>query len=414
MRRPRVSTDSQRASWLCCQLGAREHYAVPRALHACQRLGHLVTDAWVPPQSPWRALPGDRAKRLRERYHGDLAQAPVTHLTASLIAHELLWSAQGRAGWQLFSARNEWFQRRAASVIQSMSPPPGAIVFAHSYAALEIFRSAKRQGFRCVLAQIDPGERHFALVAESATQAPEYGPPPPAPPADYLARWREECVLADRIVVNSEWSRRCLEAAGVPAAKISVVPLAYDVEGAASEVHRYPDRFTSERPLQLLYVGQVSVAKGVKVLLDAMTLLADAPIELTMVGERSAHVPPRHLDDRRIHWIGPVSRSAVMSHYRAADALVFPSLSDGFGMAQVEARAWRLPIVASRSCGLVVSDGANGLLLPEVTPHAIAAAIGRLLEDPALLASFSRSSDSARVVGLTALGEALSSLEAVQ
>ena len=202
-------------------------------------------------------------------------------------------------------------------------------------------------------------------------------------------------------------------AAGVPAAKMSVVPLAYDVEGAPSEVHRYPDRFTSERPLRLLYVGQVSVAKGVKALLDAMTLLGDAPIELTMVGERSAQVPQRHLENRRVHWIGPVSRSAVMGHYRAADALVFPSLSDGFGMAQVEARAWRLPIVASRSCGLVVSDGANGWLLPEVTPDAIAAAIGRLLADPALLAAFSRNSDGSHVVGLAALGAALSSLEAV-
>ena len=34
--------------WLCCQLGAREHYAIPRALFRSGMLGYLVTDAWVP------------------------------------------------------------------------------------------------------------------------------------------------------------------------------------------------------------------------------------------------------------------------------------------------------------------------------------------------------------------------------
>ena len=68
-------------------------------------------------------------------------------------------------------------------------------------------------------------------------------------------------------MVNSEWSLQSLEHAGVPASKMSVVPLAYDGEGAMSAVHTYPDRFTIERPLRLLYVGQVSVAKGVKALL---------------------------------------------------------------------------------------------------------------------------------------------------
>jgi glycosyltransferase involved in cell wall biosynthesis len=265
-----------------------------------------------------------------------------------------------------------------------------------------------------VLAQIDPGERHFAMVAESAQQAPEYGPSPPAPPAGYLEAWREECAIADHIVVNSEWSLRSLEHVGVPASKMTVVPLAYDGEGTVSEVHAYPDSFTIERPLRLLYVGQVSVAKGVKPLFEAMALLGDAPVELTVVGERSAQVPQRHLDDRRIRWIGAVSRSAVMSHYRAADALIFPSLSDGFGMAQVEARGWRLPIVASRCCGRVVADGVNGLLLEEVTPHAIAAAIRRLLAGPQLLAEFSRNSGSAPSAGLDTLGESLLSIEAVR
>ncbi len=413
MRRSRVPMDSNRASWLCCQLGAREHYAIPRALHRRRQLGRLVTDAWVPPQSAFRALRGGRAKRLRERYQEELARVPITHFTSSLIGHELLWSAQGRSGWQLFMARNLWFQRRAARAMRSMRTAP-PIVFAHSYAALEIFRAARKCNYRCVLGQIDPGERHFMLVAESARHAPEYGPAPAAPPASYLEAWRQECAIADHIVVNSQWSLQSLERAGVPRSKMSVVPLAYDGEGAVSDVHTYPDRFSIERPLRLLYVGQVSVVKGVKALFDSMALLGDSPVELTVVGERSAEVPKRHLDDRRIRWIGPVSRSEVMNHYRAADALIFPSLSDGFGMAQVEARGWRLPIVASRFCGQVVDDGVNGMVLDEVTPQALAATISRLLASPQLLAEFSRNSVNVPSGGLDALGQSLLSLEALR
>jgi glycosyltransferase involved in cell wall biosynthesis len=414
MQRSRVREDNSRATWLCCQLGAREHYAIPRALHRRHQLAHLVTDAWVPPQSAFRALPGGRARRLCERYQEELARVPITHFTSSLIGHELRWRAQSLTGWQLFMARNLWFQERAARVLRSSPAGPAMVVFAHSYAALEIFRAARQRSYRCVLAQIDPGERHFALVAESARQAPEYGPAPPAPPARYLEAWREECALADHIVVNSEWSLDSLQHAGVPASKMTVVPLAYDGEGTVSDVHAYPDRFTIERPLRLLYVGQVSVAKGVKVLFDSMALLGDAPVELTVVGERSAQVPLQHLNDQRIRWIGPVSRSEVMSHYRVADALIFPSLSDGFGMAQIEARGWRLPIVASRSSGQVVDDGVNGILLDEVTPEALAAVIKRLIAGPQLLARFSHNSISAPSTGLDALGDSLLCLEAVR
>ena len=66
----------------------------------------------------------------------------------------------------------------------------------------------------------------------------------------------------------------------------------------------------------------------------------------------------------------------------------------------------------ARSCGRVVKDGINGLLLPEVTPAAIAAAVRKVAEAPAMLAGFSRASGIGPNQGLDALGRALVSLEA--
>jgi glycosyltransferase involved in cell wall biosynthesis len=68
---------------------------------------------------------------------------------------------------------------------------------------------------------------------------------------------------------------------------------------------------------------------------------------------------------------------------------VFPTLSDAFGLTQLECMAWRLPLIASRHCGTVVRDGQNGLLLQELTPSSIAAALLRCLGSPASLALWS-------------------------
>ena len=381
---------------------------MPRALVRAGQDVRVLTDAWVPPLSPVsRLIPGSRGERWRERFHPDLATTPVTAFTGSLMAHEIAWRLRRLDGWRLFETRNAWFQGQAAAAIDACPDGMRAVVFAHSYSALEMFRRAKARGWTLVLGQIDPGARHFQIVADAARQAPEYGPPPAAPPDTYLRNWREECALADRIAVNSEWSRSCLEAEGIPAEKLAVVPLAYEPSSASAAVHQYPAAFSNARPLRLLFVGQVAVAKGLKAMLEALALVEDVPCELIAVGERNADVPRRFLDHPRVRWAGAVSRSGVMRFYQDADVLLFPSLSDGFGMVQVEAQGWRLPIIASRSCGAVVRDGVNGLLLPEVTPTAIAGAVRRLAGDPALLERLSRASEAGRQRGVQALGESL-------
>ena len=126
-----------------------------------------------------------------------------------------------------------------------------SILLSYSYTALEPFRYAKAHGWKTVLVQIDPGPEEERIVAEEAARVPQLaGDWQPAPP-EYWAFWREECKLADRIVVNSEWSREGLIRGGVPAEKISVIPLAYEAsevggqksaESAGYGADRIPDR----------------------------------------------------------------------------------------------------------------------------------------------------------------------------
>jgi len=406
-----VSEQTEAWRWVCCHLGAREHYAVPRALHRAQRLELLVTDAWSVPGTIKASLGSAGSARLGQRFHPDLADANVRSLTGSLMAHELGWRLRRRQGWDLVMARNQWFQANASRVLGDGPARPRTMVFAHSYSARQILAEARRRGWTTVLGQIDPGPDHYRAQERLAIEQPEFGAAPSSPPAAYFDQWRQECELADWIVVNSDWSRDSLIRAGVNAGKLKTIPLSYEPTEAPSNDRRYPDRFSTARPLRALFVGTASVAKGVGDLLQAFGQLGDTPITLQLVGDRALGVPDRFANDPRIQWVGPVDRSTVMAHYRAADVLIFPSHSDGFGMAQIEALGWSLPILASRNCGRVVTDGETGVLLDEVTPASIAAALQRLAAAPGLLQRFSETMRSTHRAGLQELAAALRSLE---
>lgn len=394
--------------WRCCHLGAREHYAVPRGLHCAGRLSGLIADAWVPPGSIAERLPGETARRIRERYHPELAAVPVTAFTVSLLGHELEWRARGLADWSLALERNRWFQRRAAAAVERADS--AGVVFAHSYAALQIFRTAKKRGSITVLGQIDPGPEHFTRARQLSEQRQEYGAAPAEPPRAYFEDWREECSLADHIVVNSEWSRQSLERAGVAGAKLSVVPLPYEPEVTSPRTREYPQQFSAARPLRALFVGTASVSKGVPELLDAMRLVKDLPIQLELVGGSAMRVPDAVRRDAALRWTGPVPRSVVMDRCRASDLLVFPSHSDGFGMAQVEARAWGLPIIASRHCGAVVTDRQTGWLLPEVSGPAIAQVLREAVSAPDLLRQYSTGITAAPAFTVNDFGRAMAAV----
>src|SRR5436189_1004606 len=252
--------------WLCCQLGAREHYAIPRALFRLGLLGRLVTDAWVPPSSFLAKLSGSR---LADRFHNELRDAPVIAFNSSLVLFEALAHSRRLAEWPKVMARNCWFQRKVVSFLRSQLSTIDyqPILLSYSYTALEPFRYAKARGWKTVLVQIDPGPEEERIVAEEAARLPELaGSWHPAPP-EYWAFWREEFKLADRIVVNSEWSREGLVRGGVPAEKISVIPLAYEGVGVGRHAEprlqrNYPHRFTAERPMRVLFLGLINLRKG--------------------------------------------------------------------------------------------------------------------------------------------------------
>jgi glycosyltransferase involved in cell wall biosynthesis len=238
---------------------------------------------------------------------------------------------------------------------------------------------ARERGWRTALGQIDPGPEEERLVAaehrrysylDSSWQ--------PAPPA-YWQAWRQELELADRIVVNSPWSLRCLQRQGVPEHKLSLIPLVYEPDPAqrAAECPT-PPAFAGGH-FQLLFLGTIGLRKGIARLLEAMRLLERQPVQLTLAGPAEID-PVAWAGASNIRWLGPVPRSGVGSLYRQAQAMILPSLSDGFAITQLEALAHGCPVIASQNCGEVVTAGLNGWILPSLEPEQIAATILQAME----------------------------------
>ncbi|MEN3326117.1 MAG: hypothetical protein V7638_924 [Acidobacteriota bacterium] len=379
--------------WICCQLGAREHYAVPRALKLGGLLDELITDLWI---------------RLAGRFHPGLAGARVVAPNISALTFELKASLARENGWTLISRRNQWFQRQAVDQL-ARNHNGNHTVFAYSYAAKEIFEFARERGWRTVLGQIDPGPAEERLVAglQSPIAHTHWEPAPKV----YWDNWRDECSLADRIVVNSNWSTDALIAEGIAEEKIRVTPVAYEVGNDSRSFQRqYPRAFSAERPLRVLFLGQVNLRKGVAQLLEAVKLLSGEHVEFWFVGPVQVHVPQELKVHRPVRWFGVAPRVSADSYYRDADVFILPTLSDGFGLTQLEAQAWKLPVIASRYCGEVVRDQVNGVVLEEVSGEAIAEVIRGFLRSPERLSEMSVRSGVDERFSLTKLSSSLSQL----
>ncbi len=392
--------------WLCCQLGAREHYAIPRALFRQGVLDQLATDAWVLPGSPLAAL----SHALSERFHPDLTAARVRAWNSGLLAFELAARLKRLSGWPLILARNHWFQRKVTSLLSGHQLSPldsQPTLFSYSYTALEPLRFAKSQGWKTVLGQIDPGPVEEEIAAAEAEREPSLAHNWTRAPAGYWKSWREECDVADWIIVNSQWSLDALVQTGIPREKLSMIPLVFENNMPSVSPKEYPKQFTVTRPLRVLFLGQINLRKGIARLLKAARAFQSQPVEFLLVGPIQINIPKDLRSNQKLRWFGPVARSKIRNYYEQADVFILPTLSDGFALSQLEALANRLPVITSRQCGEVVIDHVNGLLLEEPTGAAIEEALRACLHNPDQLAKFSENATVGERFSLSYLGAKL-------
>lgn len=147
-------------------------------------------------------------------------------------------------------------------------------------------------------------------------------------------------------------------------------------------------------PFRLLSVGRLIPRKGCEWLLRAVgqAYRRGADVHLTMVGTGPEEARLRALADEleiAVSWRGFIDQPDLPFVYRDADAFVFPTLDDPFGMVLLEAAAAGLPLIASRYAGAteeLVRDGVEGFVVDPRDTAAVADSIARLAASPQLRA----------------------------
>ena len=271
-------------NWCVFQIGAREHYAIGRAITEVGSNCTLFTDYWH--NDSWNIpLP----MRIRQRKHAALGKAQVYSSNFEYLVFEMLSQAIRRRSWQQIESRNGWFQKKSCAnfsrFLDSCDSAP--VVFVYSYAALEILELAASRGCKTILGQIDPGPMEGRIV-ENLHRGAGYRIPD-MPSQQYWDNWRMECDLADKIIVNSPWSYSALVEEKIDPEKLEIVPLVYSAEDclpasiSSDGLHTHnktihPAKATSDagtvythaRPLRILFLGQVILRKGILELMEAI------------------------------------------------------------------------------------------------------------------------------------------------
>ncbi len=154
----------------------------------------------------------------------------------------------------------------------------------------------------------------------------------------------------------------------------------------------------AEDPVIILSVGRLVEKKGYDVLIDALGRLPSVlHWRLVHIGggplleTLKARARRAGIADR-IRWLGPLPQDEVLARYRAADLFVLAMRiardgdRDGLPNALMEAQSQGLACVASRLSAApeLIDDGETGLLVPAEDADALARALGRVIQSPAL------------------------------
>ena len=205
---------------------------------------------------------------------------------------------------------------------------------------------------------------------------------------------------ADAIIAVSDATRRdIVERLGVPEERVHMVSEAVD-DAFAPPDHDEGRRVARERfgvpSRYVLYVGQFDARKNVRGLLRAFAAAADRDKDLRLVvvgdlGKLSARLHDALTTERvpreRVIVTGFVDDAALAALYAGAECLLHAALLEGFGLTALESLAAGTPVVGYAGGAVAEVVGGAGLLVRAGDEDALAGALTRFLDDPALGAS---------------------------
>jgi glycosyltransferase involved in cell wall biosynthesis len=214
-------------------------------------------------------------------------------------------------------------------------------------------------------------------------------------PAFSMAAWKysmQGMTEADRIIaVSSNTAQDITQMLGIAPERITVIP-----NGVESYFRVLPsDRVQAIRQQQglsneafcLLNVGSNHQRKNVFTVLKVLKELKDKglPVYLWKIGDDFTGEQKEFIEEQDlgncIAFLGKADKEKLVEYYNAADALIAPSLYEGFGLTILEAMACGTPVVTSNVSSLPEVAGDATILTDPLDVQAIVAAVSHLYGD---------------------------------
>ena len=372
-------------------LGARRHYIEARVLANAGRLERLYTDYYLP-SGGWGALlrrtlqhlPWAICRRAATRHAVGLPDRLVVPLNFLGVLYALaLQVAWGRAERERINALfGSWFGQAAAR----RGFGRAAVVVGVNTASVEWFTAAHRGGLACVLDQCSaPYTIYDQLLAEEYQLWPDWEVDSVPHRHRLLSqRERREWELADGIICGSQFVADGLVAEGVERSKCLIVPSGVDIAVySGARTQRSPGR------LRVLFLGKVSITKGIQYLFQALEMLADDGLEVQAAGGITVNAAAQARLRSRMKLLGLQSRNVVPSLLRWADVLVLPTICEGSALVTYEALVAGVPVITTPNAGSPVNDGVTGFIVPHRSAAAVAERLEWLRRNPNMLREMS-------------------------
>jgi len=182
----------------------------------------------------------------------------------------------------------------------------------------------------------------------------------------------EEYKIADRIIVQSNFAYKSFIDMGFDKNKIKIIKgFGYDSKNF------YPLDYKFNNFFNIIYVGRITLNKGVAYLIEAFEKIQIPNKKLKLYGIMSLdfkeYLKSIKLNDN-IEILNPVKHKDLKYIYSSSEVLVQPSLFDGWSMVVTEALACGCPVVTTSNTGAsdVIINGINGYVCPVMNSEALA------------------------------------------
>ena len=285
------------------------------------------------------------------------------------------------ASRRLFLWQDEGFDRWVGAHLE-----PCDFIHAMPGQALHTFRAAKRLAIRTVLNHATGPAREVMRIMRPEYERIGMRIEKECPHDDaYFAREDEEYALADFHCAASTVVRDQLAAAGIPCGRIWVVP--YGADTNAGLFHR-AEHASPPPVFRILFAGQVSLRKGIRTLLEALTLAKSPHWKMDLIGARcrdAAKDIAAYRGPTPLTFHGALPQEQLARAMRDSSVLVLPSLEDGFGLVVPQALNCGCPVIVSDRVGGrdYVRHRENGSIFPSGDTAALAAELAWWERHPA-------------------------------